>query len=208
MRNEVVFRGKNIGVSQVVDMVKFRMVWWFKHFGYGSKESIDILLLDLTKWCVDPRKMKNQAAEAWIPPRGNVLKFKVDGSSLGNPGSAGIGGILRDRWGKVLCMFSFNVGIQDSITAEVMAIHKAVDLCCSAQLCYGREIVFESDSKVAVLWINGKGIGNFSLVHFIYDIRRNLNLLDGEVKFKSRASNQFVDSLTKSGSNGGDDFVE
>ncbi|KAK2654576.1 hypothetical protein Ddye_014432 [Dipteronia dyeriana] len=40
--------------------------------------------------CVDPRKRKNQAVEAWVPSRGNVLKFNVDGFSLGNPGSAAV----------------------------------------------------------------------------------------------------------------------
>ncbi|KAK2640834.1 hypothetical protein Ddye_022597 [Dipteronia dyeriana] len=155
------------------------------------------------------RKRKDQTTEAWIPPIGNVLKFNVDGSAFGNPGSAGIGGEGGlDCWGKVTCMFSFNVGIQDSNTVEVMAIHKEVDLCCSSPLCSCREIVFESDSKVAVSWTNGKGIGNFALVQSIYDIRSNLNLLEGEVKFKSRASNQFADSLAKNCSNCGGDFVE
>ncbi|KAK2654997.1 hypothetical protein Ddye_008049 [Dipteronia dyeriana] len=184
MRNEVVFRGKNISVFQVVDMVKFKMVWWFKHFGSGSKDSVDIFLLNLTERCVDSRKRKDQIAEAWIPLIGNVLKYYVDSSALGNLGSA------------------------DSNTVEVMAIHKAVDLCCLSPLCSGREIMFESDLKVAVSWIYGKGIGNLALVQFIYDIKSSLNLLEGEVKFKSRASNQFADSLAKNGSNCGGDFVE
>ncbi|KAK2651094.1 hypothetical protein Ddye_018583 [Dipteronia dyeriana] len=92
IRNEVVFRGKDITVLKAVDMVKFRMVWWFKHFGSGSKDSIDILLLNLTERCVDSRKRKDQTAKAWIPPICNVLKFKFNDSALGNPGSAGIGG--------------------------------------------------------------------------------------------------------------------
>ncbi|KAK2635640.1 hypothetical protein Ddye_030432 [Dipteronia dyeriana] len=52
-----------------------------------------------------------------------------DGSVLGNPGPAGIGGVLRDCDGKVLCMFSCYVRIHDSNSAELIAIHKACALC-------------------------------------------------------------------------------
>ncbi|KAK2655027.1 hypothetical protein Ddye_008079 [Dipteronia dyeriana] len=131
--------------------VEDTVAWKFSSSGLFFVSSFRNKLEDFTERCVDPKKRKNQATEAWVLPRGNVLKLNVDGSSLGNPGSA------------------------------VNAIHKAVELCCSAQLCCGQEIVFESDSKVVVSWINGNGIGNFSLVHFIYDIRSNLNLLEGEL---------------------------
>ncbi|KAK2661626.1 hypothetical protein Ddye_000200 [Dipteronia dyeriana] len=134
MRNDALFRGKEVCVMKVVDMVKFRMVWWYKHYGSGSKESVDMLLLHLTDLCVDSKRRNEQCDEVWIPPVGNVLKFNIDGSALGKPGQAGIKGVLRDCRGKVLCMFSFNVDIQNSNTAEVMAIHKAVDLCCSSPL--------------------------------------------------------------------------
>ncbi|KAK3221705.1 hypothetical protein Dsin_008730 [Dipteronia sinensis] len=105
-------------------------------------------------------------------------------------------------------MFSLYVGIQDSNTAELLAIHKAVELCCSVSACVGRNLVIESDSMVAVSWINGKGIGNFKLVNLIYDIRSNLKFLKGEVKFRSRASNQFADNLAKMGSGEKGDFIE
>ncbi|KAK2653294.1 hypothetical protein Ddye_013150 [Dipteronia dyeriana] len=42
----------------------------------------------------------------------------------GMPGPAGIGGILRNSPGKFLCLFSFFVGMQDSNTAELLAIQK------------------------------------------------------------------------------------
>ena len=125
-------------MQQASDMVKFRMVWWFKHHGAGSKEPINMLLLNISELCIDSKKSKFQRSEAWIPPLNSDLKFNVDGSSLGNPGPAGIGGVLRDSMRKVLCMFSFFVGSQDSNSAELMAIHKAVVLYCSSPACLGR----------------------------------------------------------------------
>ncbi|KAK3207008.1 hypothetical protein Dsin_021054 [Dipteronia sinensis] len=105
-------------------------------------------------------------------------------------------------------MFSFFVGVQDSNRAEVLVVHKAVDLFCSSPLYVGRNVVFESDSRVAVSWINGKGIGSYAHVNCIYNIRSNLKFLGGEVKFKSRASNHFADRLAKLGSSIEGDFVE
>ena len=43
-RNNVVFNGRSICASTAIDSVKFRVVWWFKNFGLGSKEDITVLL--------------------------------------------------------------------------------------------------------------------------------------------------------------------
>ncbi|KAK2657371.1 hypothetical protein Ddye_010423 [Dipteronia dyeriana] len=48
-----------------------------------------------------------------------------------------------------------------------------------------------------------EGIGSYTLVQFIYDIRSNLKLIDGKVKCKSRAFNQFANNLVKLGSSMG-----
>ncbi|KAK1549737.1 hypothetical protein Q3G72_006906 [Acer saccharum] len=136
------------------------------------------------------------------------LKFNVDGSALGKPGPARIGGVLRDSKGKVLCMFSFYVGVQDSNTAELMAIHKAVDLYCSSITCMGRNLEISRDSMVAVSWINRKGIGCVKYVNLIYDIRSKLQKVGGAVRFFSRSSNHFADRLVKSGSSKSGDCVE
>ncbi|KAK3228043.1 hypothetical protein Dsin_007905 [Dipteronia sinensis] len=151
---------------------------------------------------------KKQRVEEWILPLDNDLKLNVDGSALGKPGPADIGRVLKDGNGKVLCMFSLFIGFQDSNTAELSAIHKAVELCSSVSSCVGRNLVIESDSMIAVSWINGQGIENVNLINLIYDIRSNLKLLGGEVKFRTRSSNQFAEKLAKMGSSKNGDFIE
>ncbi|KAK3188482.1 hypothetical protein Dsin_028043 [Dipteronia sinensis] len=176
-RNASVFIDTSACMVRALDMVKFRMVWWFKHHGPGSKESLSSLLLNTIDLCKEDRHSKGQKVEAWTPPMSSDIKFDVDGSVLGKPGPTSIGGVLRDGEGKVLS-------------------------------CMGRNLVIESDSKIAVSWVNSKGIGNFSHVQLIYDTRDKLKSLGGEVKFRSRASNQFTDSLAKMGSSKKGDFVE
>ena len=44
-------------------------------------------------------KHKIQRVGKWLPPPIGFLKINTDGSSRGNPGSVGIGGIGRDSSG-------------------------------------------------------------------------------------------------------------
>ncbi|KAK3217818.1 hypothetical protein Dsin_011788 [Dipteronia sinensis] len=103
--------------------------------------------------------------------------------------------------GKVHCLFSEFVGVSDSITVELLAIHKAVSLCSSPSFFHDKEVIFISDSKAAVSWINAEGIRSLTYVHLIYDIRNVLNnLWNARVVFNSKSSNSFRDSLAKMGS--------
>ncbi|KAK3189252.1 hypothetical protein Dsin_028813 [Dipteronia sinensis] len=149
-RNSRIFEGKEISVSNATDLVKFRVGWWFKHHGKGSTEPITSILLNLSVICVDNQNLKQPQKEAWYPPYGNGLKFNVDGSSRGKPGPAGIRGVLRNSEGKILCLFSTYVGIENSNTTEIWAIHKALEVCASSSVLVDREIVIVSDSMVAV----------------------------------------------------------
>ena len=97
-----------------------------------------MILLDIADRCVDPIKVKIPKLAMWIPPLPDVLKFNVDGSARGAPGLAGIGGVLRDDSGKVLCSFSFHIGWQDAITAELRAIAKACELCLSKPVLWSK----------------------------------------------------------------------
>ncbi|KAK2635350.1 hypothetical protein Ddye_030142 [Dipteronia dyeriana] len=141
-------------VSQVADLVKYRIVWWFKHLGKGSNETMDSLLINLKDLCVDNKNVKMPKLVDWIPPTVDNLKFNVDGSSKGKPGPSGIGGVLRDSYGKVLCLFSAFSGILDSNVADLWAIKRAVELCFSNLLLRGRDILVVRVSKVAVAWVN------------------------------------------------------
>ncbi|KAK3219243.1 hypothetical protein Dsin_013213 [Dipteronia sinensis] len=173
----MIFKGVPTTVSQATDKVKFRVAWWYKYHGAGSKLSISTMLLNVKESCADflPKQKKNEIA--WNPPLGLVLKFNVDGSARGNPGNAGIGGVLIDNTGKVLGLFSEHVGILDSNSAEILAIHRAVSLCAESTSLIGKDVDIVSDSKIAVSWVNSEGFGSLNHVKLIYDIRSLLLFL-------------------------------
>lgn len=185
-------------------MVCFRVAWWFKNLEKGSSDPITTLLWNIKEGCSDPIRSKNSKAVEWVPPPLGSFEFNVDGSARGSPGQAGIGGVLRDHGGRVVCLFSANVGIQNAVTAEIFALARATSLCMSNPAFISKNIVFESDSKVVVSWINGQGIGILDHVQNIYDIRNHFLILgNASVMYCSRASNSFADMLAKNGSSGG-----
>ena len=65
----------------------------------------------------------------WERPRRGWWKLNTDGSSLGNPGSAGGGGVLRDEMGSWVLGFSRNIGVTSSFEAELWVLRDGLSIC-------------------------------------------------------------------------------
>ena len=89
VRNQNTFKDVQLDFVRAVDMVRFRVGWWFKYHGAGSKEPITVILLNIKEMCTD-NSNKKKSKGSWNPPLGRGLKFNVDGSALGKPGMASI----------------------------------------------------------------------------------------------------------------------
>lgn len=46
-QNGIVFKGKEVDFSLAADTVKFRVVWWFKHYWKGLAEPVTTILLNI-----------------------------------------------------------------------------------------------------------------------------------------------------------------
>ncbi|KAK1582269.1 hypothetical protein Q3G72_013406 [Acer saccharum] len=114
----------------------------------------------------------------------------------------GIGGILRNHFGDILCMFSEFSGFGLSSDVGVSAILKACKLCESANCPFDVDIIIESDSKSTVSWVNGKGgVGNVKLMESILNIREFLHRFGARVlvQYVPRSGNVSADLLAKLG---------
>ncbi|TXG46574.1 hypothetical protein EZV62_027928 [Acer yangbiense] len=134
------------------------------------------------------------------------LVFNVDGASLGNPGPSGVGGILRDKDGITLCMFSPSIGFGSADAAEVAAILQGCQLCSSDHCPTTCSVIIESDSKRAVSWVNGiGGVSNVKLLDSIMEIKEILARLGSKVvvRFVPRSGNVAADFLAKQGAASG-----
>ncbi|KAK3219671.1 hypothetical protein Dsin_013641 [Dipteronia sinensis] len=163
-RNSKIFNDKEAIVQQTVDIIKFRLVWWFKYFGKGTKDHISLMLLNVKDCCVNNIATKRTNSDFWTP--------------------------------------------LDSITAEIMVIHKEVEIVQASSSWCSCKMVISSDSMVAMSWVNSRYFGSLAHINTIYEIPNWLKLLGSAVVvFNLRASNSFTDSLAKKGSGNCGDFV-
>ncbi|XVE60389.1 hypothetical protein DITRI_Ditri05aG0124900 [Diplodiscus trichospermus] len=148
-RNEVVFQGNRLDFSQVIELIKCRIAVWTK----VKWPDIALCHLDITRCLSNVLVPKNSAKvrpiNKWSAPPVEAVKFNVDGSSVGKPGPAGIGGILRDHAGNVKARFSKSIGVADSNLAELMAIREAFLVFLSSPWVNCKALIIESDSKIA-----------------------------------------------------------
>ena len=84
----------------------------------------------LVPFLKQPPRARLRIIRWMVPPMGYV-KLNVDGSSLGNPGDAGGGGLIRDSEGRLLYGFSTFYGWQTNMSAEAMALLEGLQLCKS-----------------------------------------------------------------------------
>ncbi|KAK2654687.1 hypothetical protein Ddye_014543 [Dipteronia dyeriana] len=174
----------------------------------GSEDHIYLTLLNIKEACVDSIPDKRSKIEAWCPPHCDTLKFNIDGSARGSLGPAGIGGVLRDRSGKVIILFSVFIGINESNAAEIMAIRKVCEICTSKGDLTDRKVLIASDSKVVMSSVINEDFGSLKHVNIIYEIQSMLrSLINIEVVYNSRSTNSFTDMLAKKGSSKSGDFV-
>ena len=92
--------------------------------------------------------------------------------------------------------------------SELMAINRVFSFCALNPKLHGQVIEVDSDSLIAVTWINQDSYGSFTHIKLVYDIR-DLMRAHGfmMVRFCSRTSNFYVDSLAKKGSNRDGDVI-
>jgi len=75
------------------------------------------------------------------------MKLNTDGSSLGNLGLAGGGGVVQDWTGRWIVGFTRKIGITTSLLAELWAIQDGLMLCIERNF---SKVEVELDAKAIV----------------------------------------------------------
>ncbi|XP_077250997.1 uncharacterized protein LOC143890267 [Tasmannia lanceolata] len=101
------------------------------------------------------REIRPVLSRVWEPPRSGFLKLNFDGSNLGNPGPAGIGGILRVEDGNTRCVVESN-------EAEMRAAHNGILMLEQHRL---NNVIVEGDSSNVIKWLEGSSSPPWRFAH-------------------------------------------
>ena len=108
-RNRRCFEGSSCNDIQLGDKIKHSVAIWafyLHHFKGISPNSI------IFNWkeVAFSNLLKQRVLQRWQPTRLGALKLNFDGSAFGNPGLAGVGGVLHNEEGSILLSFSAQLG--------------------------------------------------------------------------------------------------
>lgn len=97
------------------------------------------------------RRLINKVVQVrWNRPNAGWYKFNSDGSSLGNPGRAGGGGLICDSNGVWIKGFTRNIGISSSVEVELWALRDGLSLCISLNI---KDLEIDINAKVTLDWV-------------------------------------------------------
>jgi len=151
------------------------------------------------------------AAEAqpwvsWHSMAGLATVLNVDGSSLGNLGSSGFGGVLRHSDGSWLYGFAGHIGISSILHAELLALYYGLRVAWEKDYRY---IICYSDYNLAIQLI-AIGVSNW---HLYATLIRNIQELLArawtvQVCHTWREANVVADFLAKMGARSNVDWQD
>lgn len=134
----------------------------------------------------------------WLWPQIGAVKLNVDGSSKGNPGMAGFGGVIRGDQGRWIVGFQGSLGIAGNLEAELMALYHGLHLAWSRDFRY---VLCETDSKDVVRLVR-ETVDTHHLHHAILaDIEEYINReWQISISHVLREANSCADFLARDGS--------
>ncbi|XP_019052686.1 PREDICTED: uncharacterized protein LOC109114475 [Nelumbo nucifera] len=100
-RNFRIFSAAERGVEELKAIIHFRVVQWLISTELFTGYTMDGML---RKWgeIAKSTQTKSVMSVSWTPSPAGFMKLNFDGSSMGNPGQSGIGGVFRDENGVIL----------------------------------------------------------------------------------------------------------
>lgn len=128
------------------------------------------------------------------------LIIYTDGGTRGNPGPAGIGGIISDRKGRIIKKYSIYLGQATNNEAEYQAVIfalKKVKALFGKKTIKNLEVEIKSDSELLIKQLNGKYKILDRKIQPLFLQVWNLKIDFGQVKFSliPREKNKLADSL-------------
>ncbi|OIT22333.1 putative ribonuclease h protein [Nicotiana attenuata] len=132
----------------------------------------------------------------WKPPDRGIYKLNIDGSSLGNPGRVGIGGVIRDWDSNWIIGFTMSIHHATNIFTEGLALIQGLRIAIQQSI---RRLVVETDCNLLINMLTNE---NGPYQNLITDCRWMLTRAgEPQVTHVFREANGVADIMAKHGSN-------
>ncbi|XP_077242381.1 uncharacterized protein LOC143882877 [Tasmannia lanceolata] len=139
---------------------------------------------------------REKIVQRWEAPPEGYLKINFDGSSLGNPGPAGIGGLAKNSAGVVSWAFAGPIGRSHSSGAEVKAAFQGIKRLSRDMF---DKVIVEGDSSNVISWLSGKVAPPWRFLSFFEEIPDLVSGSSIVFKFVRRSANGEADTLARLG---------
>ncbi|CAJ2641500.1 unnamed protein product [Trifolium pratense] len=147
-RNQCRFNDKSMNIRSAINLIITGVSLSGNSSKLNAKSSIEEFLI-LKAFSVQfnntPPPLIKEVL--WQPPIFNWVKCNSDGASLGNPGPSSCGGLFRNSSAEFLGAFAYNLGISNSLSAELNGAMYAVEL---AHHFGWKNLWLETDSMLVV----------------------------------------------------------
>ncbi|XP_039003298.1 uncharacterized protein LOC120130004 [Hibiscus syriacus] len=199
-RNQIVFEKGKFDKANLFFLVRYRVASWFLAKNKDVSIQVDNLVGDisLADFHKSPSNFRLSRLK-WCPPPTGYFKMNVDGAVNFDWRRSGIGGVLKDADKNKLVSFSRALGPCSPILAEIFAIKVGLAMFFESVWRDKGILILESDSFLAVNWINSPEICSVHLVDLISEIQKTIVQSNIIIKHISRCINVEVDCLAKSG---------
>lgn len=84
--------------------------------------------------------------DVWLAPNRSHIKWNVDASVNPLVSGSAIGGVLRNKHGNFMCLFSSPFPFIEINCVEILVIHRAISISLASEATKNAKIVLESDS--------------------------------------------------------------
>lgn len=115
---------------------------------YCTSKAIEFYAL---VYCLKPDRNLVHIQIKWTPPPLGWFKLNSNGSSEGNPGKVGGGGLIRNSEGIWISGYARNIGSASSVLVELWALRDGFALALSLGLTH---LVVELDALVVVSFLD------------------------------------------------------
>ncbi|XP_075659165.1 uncharacterized protein LOC142629055 [Castanea sativa] len=141
----------------------------------------------------------------WTKPFPGWHKLNTDGASLGNPGKADGGGLIRDSEGRCIRGYSRSIGHTTSVMAKLWALKDGLNLAIQLGIGY---LEVELDAKVIVEMLKNSNSTNIKVSPLLLDCRSLIaRFMQVRLAYVYREGNRCADLLAKNGCYMREDFV-